>query len=122
MSHSYRVYLGHFLIRAYESCLWDKSSTLSREGFQHLAEAHSLPFCFFQQNLLNTTGILDGLLGPIYHTIRQAQTSGKSSQNIFSRHSSISEFDSKRRGQFQGVLDKREVGEGAAELETSRNG
>src|SRR5260370_39861396 len=122
MPDLHRVYLSHFLIRAHESSLSDKPSTLFREGFQHLAEAHSLPFCFFQQNLLNSTGILDGLLGPIYNTIGQAQASGKSSQNIFSRHFSISEFDSERRGQFQGVLDKREVGEGAAELETSRNG
>src|SRR6266700_8153514 len=98
MSHSYRVCLGHFPIRAYESCLWDKSSTLSREGVQHLAESHSPPFCFFQQNLLNTTGILDGFLRPIYNAIRQVQASGKSSQNIFSRHFSIGELDSKRRG------------------------
>src|SRR5712691_6198643 len=99
MSDSHLAYLGHFPIPVYEVCLSDKSSILSREGFQHLAEAHSLPFCFFQQNLLNTAGILDGLLRPIYNAIRQVQASGKSSQNIFSRHSSISEFDSKRRGQ-----------------------
>ena len=50
---------------------------LTREGFQHLAEAHSLPSCLFQQNLLDSTRILHSLLRPVYHAFRQAQVSGK---------------------------------------------
>src|SRR3989442_10550262 len=84
------------LIRAYEAGLLDKSSTLSREGFYHLSEAHSLPFCFFQQNLLDATGILDSFLRPIHHALRQVQSGGKFSKNIFSYHLSIGEIDSER--------------------------
>src|SRR5437660_511596 len=50
---------------------------LTREGFQHLAEAYSLPFCFFQQNFLDATGILHSLFRPVYNAIRQSQVSGK---------------------------------------------
>src|SRR2546427_12939098 len=40
---------------------------LTREEFQHLAEAHSLPFSCFQQNFLDATGVLYSLFWPIYH-------------------------------------------------------
>src|SRR2546426_4803119 len=40
---------------------------LTREGFQHLAQAHSLPSCLFQQNFLDATGVLYSLFWPIYH-------------------------------------------------------
>src|SRR2546425_11659757 len=96
MSNSHRIYLHHFPIRACKGGLSDKSSTLSREGFHHPAEACASSLCLFQQNLLDAAGILDSFLRPIHHALRQVQSGGKFSKNIFSYHLSIGEIDSER--------------------------
>src|SRR2546428_13593211 len=93
MSNSHRIYLHHFPIRACKGGLSDKSSTLSREGFQHPAEACTSSLCLFQQNLLDTAGILDSFLRPVYHAFRQVQSGGKSFQNKFSYDLSLGEID-----------------------------
>src|SRR2546425_10744989 len=116
MRNSHRICLRHFLLCAYELGVSDKSSTLLREGLQHLAEAHSLSFCLFQQNLLDTTGILDRFLRPIYYAVWQVQSSGEPSQNIFSNYISIYQIHSERCRQLQCVFDKGEICEGGTKF------